>query len=153
MQRQSPAFTRRGFLIGSGATIGALAVGAYFGRRPFYRYMAGTVDGASAPGGLTDDHTLWFEISPDNQVTLFIPKVEMGQGIHTSMAQIGAEELEIAWNQVNVVQSGTAFGPGAGFGTGGDAGEYHGVLPQVVGSADQPVDVVVAAAEGVIDGG
>ena len=35
------------------------------------------------------------------------PKVEMGQGIHTAMAQIAAEELAIRWDQMTVQQGGT----------------------------------------------
>ena len=55
---------------------------------------------------------------PDNAVKLFIPKSEMGQGVHTALAQIAAEELEIEWQQLEVVQAGTGQGLDDGFGTG-----------------------------------
>ncbi len=112
--------TRRGFLIGLGATAGSLAVGVALGRNRFYRFMAGMLSsGEGAPGGLGDEPLAWFEISPENQVTIIVPKVEMGQGIHTAIGQIAAEELDIAWDQIKIVQGHTNLGPADSFGTGG----------------------------------
>ena len=39
------------------------------------------------------------------------PEAEMGQGIHTALGQVAAEELDIAWEQLNVISSGTHNGP------------------------------------------
>lgn len=111
--------TRRGFLIGLGAVGGGLAVGITLGRAPFYRFMASQLDGAAAPGSLPNEPTAWFEILPDNTVTVYVSKVEMGQGIHTSIAQIAAEELEVPWENVRVKQGSTKVGPADSFGTGG----------------------------------
>jgi len=49
----------------------------------------------------------WFEITLDNRVRLFLPKVEMGQGVHTGLAQIAADELEISWDQLEVLHAST----------------------------------------------
>ncbi|MDA0244587.1 MAG: molybdopterin-dependent oxidoreductase [Chloroflexi bacterium] len=111
--------TRRGFLIGLGATGVGLAVGVAVGRRPFYRFMAGILSEASPPGSLSTEPSVWFEITPANQVRLFVSKAEMGQGIHTAIAQIGAEELGIRWEQLEVVQGNTHRGPSDSNGTGG----------------------------------
>lgn len=110
--------TRRGFLIGLGATGAGLAIGIAAGRAPFYRFMAGQLDNASAPGSMTTEPWAWFEITPDNKIIMYVGKVEMGQGIHTAIAQIGAEELGIDWEQLEVRQASTHFGP-ADAGTGG----------------------------------
>ncbi len=112
--------SRRGFLIGLGATGAALTLGIQVGL-PYARLqIAGFLDGLGGPpGGVDAPPTAWFEITPDNRVRLFIPKIEMGQGIHTSLAQIGAEELEIDWEQVEVVQATTNSGLNDGTGTGG----------------------------------
>ncbi len=112
--------SRRGFLIGLGATGAAVALGIKVGL-PYARLqIAGFLDGLGGPpGGVDAPPTAWFEITADNKVRLFIPKIEMGQGVHTSLAQIGAEELEVAWEQVEVVQATTNSGLNDGSGTGG----------------------------------
>lgn len=113
--------TRRGFLIGAGAVAGSLAVGVIFGRAPFHRFVAQQLDNSAGPGGLASEPNLWIEISPDNRIRFYSAKVEMGQGIHTAVAQIGAEELEVAWEQVEVVQASTHVGPFDSTGTSGSA--------------------------------
>jgi len=42
----------------------------------------------------------WLQISPDDQVTIFLCKSEMGQGVHTAIPMIVADELEADWNKV-----------------------------------------------------
>ncbi len=42
----------------------------------------------------------WLQITPDNQVTILLCKSEMGQGVHTAIPMIVADELEADWNQV-----------------------------------------------------
>jgi len=111
--------SRREFLIAMGVTGGGLLLGVKVGL-PFARLkVAELFDSGSAPGGLDAEATAWFQITPDNTVKLFIPKSEMGQGVHTALAQIGAEELEIEWRQLQVVQAGTGQGLDDSFGTGG----------------------------------
>ena len=40
----------------------------------------------------------WIEVLPVLiRIRLFVPKAEMGQGTHTGLAQIAAEELEVPW--------------------------------------------------------
>lgn len=100
--------SRRGFLIGLGATGTALLLGVKVGVPAGRLRLAEFLDQSSAPGSISAAPTTWFAITPENQVRLFIPKIEMGQGIHTALGQIGAEELEIAWEQLQVVQASTA---------------------------------------------
>ncbi|MFB3120513.1 MAG: molybdopterin cofactor-binding domain-containing protein, partial [Stenotrophomonas maltophilia] len=54
---------------------------------------ADTAAGVFSPGP-------WLQITPDNQVTVLLCKSEMGQGIHTAIPMIVADELEADWNQV-----------------------------------------------------
>lgn len=42
-------------------------------------------------------------LTPDNRVVITIKHMEMGQGTYTGLATIVAEELDAAWNQVEVV--------------------------------------------------
>jgi isoquinoline 1-oxidoreductase beta subunit len=100
--------SRRGFLIGMAATGTALALGIPLGLPVLRRGIAGLTEGDA--GGFasgTLDPLVWIEIHPDESVRLFVPKAEMGQGIHTSLAQIAAEELEVRWGQLDVVHAST----------------------------------------------
>jgi isoquinoline 1-oxidoreductase subunit beta len=47
---------------------------------------------------------VWYEITPDNIVTTVIGSSEMGQGTHTALSMIIADELEADWKQVRVKQ-------------------------------------------------
>jgi isoquinoline 1-oxidoreductase beta subunit len=105
--------TRRQFLIGTGVLGGGAALGYFFGLPAVNLKMAELLDsGAGRPAsGLPTEPSLWIQVAPDNQVTFYIPKIEMGQGVHTALAQIMAEELGADWKDVRVVQADTARGP------------------------------------------
>jgi isoquinoline 1-oxidoreductase beta subunit len=47
----------------------------------------------------------WVKVSPDNTVTIEMCQAEMGQGIHTGLAMLLADEMDAAWNQVKLEQS------------------------------------------------
>ncbi len=110
--------SRREFLIAVGVAGGGLLLGTKAGL-PFARLkIAEVFESGAAPGGLEAEATAWFQITPENIVKIFIPKAEMGQGVHTALAQIAAEELEIDWQQLEVLQAGTGQGLDDSFGTG-----------------------------------
>jgi len=94
-------WTRRSF-IGAGAVAGIAAGGAL---------MVGI---AIRPGDRTDElakHvteggeqlvTTWVKIAPDNTVTAIIPHGEMGQGVHTALSAMLAEEMEADWDAMDI---------------------------------------------------
>jgi isoquinoline 1-oxidoreductase beta subunit len=47
---------------------------------------------------------VWLRIDRDGTVTVTAPKVEMGQGVRTSLPMILAEELDADWERIRVVQ-------------------------------------------------
>jgi len=55
-----------------------------------------------------DDESLfdvWLKISPDNTVTAIVPHAEMGQGVHTTLAMMLADELDANWSKVEIVEA------------------------------------------------
>lgn len=107
--------TRRGFLIGTGAAGAGLVLGVTLGRGGIHRFVAGQLAHVMSEGLIwpTSDPNAWFEITPDDIVHFNVIKLEMGQGIHTALTQIGADELGARWEQMDVRPSSTAFGPPA----------------------------------------
>ncbi len=104
-------------IFGGGMALGIPAGLPYLRRRAFQ-----FLSSASPPGGgLDGGPQLWFEFAEDNVLNIYVPKVEMGQGAHTALGQLGAEELEVSWQNVRVHQAGTLIGPVDSFGTGGSS--------------------------------
>lgn len=93
------SMTRRTFLKGSLAATGlTIAVSM----SPLgYRL----VNASQAKGALKGfKPNLWYEITPNNVVTLTIGSSEMGQGTHTALAMVLADELGADWKQIRVRQ-------------------------------------------------
>lgn len=100
--------SRRGFLIGLGAAAGTVALGVTFGLPPLRVRIAGMLENATIPSSAPKEPSAWFEILADSRIRLFLTKAEMGQGVHTALAQFAAEELGISLNDIEVVQATTA---------------------------------------------
>jgi len=66
---------------------------------------------ATLPGSLAVNRRLdqWLRFNPDRSVTVYTGKVEIGQGVITAMAQIAAEELDVALSRVRVVAGDTVL--------------------------------------------
>ena len=92
---------RRTWLIGTGAVVGgALGVGVLglIGRDQYFEHRARDITKPSLLAG-------WISIAPDDVVTVYIPHSDMGQGSHTALAMMAAEELDAAWSQVRAEQA------------------------------------------------
>lgn len=48
---------------------------------------------------------IWVSVNPNSQVTITVSESEMGQGVWTSLPMIIAEEMELDWTKVKVVQA------------------------------------------------
>lgn len=92
---QAPSVSRRSFLLGSGG----LALGLSFGLTQSELALAQT------PSAAGFGPNSWINIGLDGQVTLMSPASEMGQGTMTAMPLLLAEEMDLDWSQVTVVQA------------------------------------------------
>ena len=57
----------------------------------------------------------WVRINADGTVTLFTGKAELGQDIRTSVAMIGADELDVSLERIRVVTADTGQTPNEGY--------------------------------------
>ncbi len=69
----------------------------------------------------------WVAISPEGRVTAFFGKPDVGQGVDLAIAQIVAEELDVALESVDVVTADTALTCDQGGVSGSTAIEYGGI--------------------------
>ncbi len=93
-------WTRRSFITVGLLTGGALVVGVALrpGHRATKLAPLVTVDGEHLVNA-------WVKIGSDNTVTAIVPHAEMGQGVHTSLAQMLADELDADWEHVRVLEA------------------------------------------------
>ncbi|WP_339659357.1 molybdopterin cofactor-binding domain-containing protein [uncultured Polaribacter sp.] len=93
-------FSRRNFLKTSLLASGGLLIG--------FNLVAACKPNAIMPTDINklnfNDFNAFIKISDDGYVTIFSPNPEIGQGVKTSMPMIIAEELDVEWAKVTVVQ-------------------------------------------------
>lgn len=91
---------RRAFLIGGAALLGAGAFGLYYVDSSAAKRAKSLTLKEGEGGFLT-----WLKIAPDDTVTLYSPHIDFGQGSHTALAQMLADELDADWAKVKVEQA------------------------------------------------
>jgi isoquinoline 1-oxidoreductase beta subunit len=100
--------SRRGFLVMLGVGAAGLYAGVKLGTPPLRLRLAEFLEESGGPpSDIEAPPDAWFEILLDNTVNLYLPKSEMGQGVHTGLAQIAAEELELGLDQIQVLHAAT----------------------------------------------
>jgi len=91
---------RRMFLIGGVAVVGAGLFGISMADSSAAKSAAKLVGGKG-------DHVFatWLKIAEDDSITIYSPHTDIGQGSNTGLAQMLAEELDAAWDQVRIVSA------------------------------------------------
>jgi isoquinoline 1-oxidoreductase beta subunit len=93
--------SRRAFIVSGAAAAagaGALVIGVRM-HGPFHL-------GKSTAGTKAEDpFDAWIHVKADNTTELVFAQSEMGQGVYTALPMILAEEADIDWNRVQIVQS------------------------------------------------
>lgn len=93
---------RRGWLLGAAAASGALIVG--WGVLP-QRSRLGS-GALMLPGEGDIALNGWIKVTPEGAVVLAMPRSEMGQGVHTALPMLAAEELDVPLSAVRLEQAG-----------------------------------------------
>jgi CO/xanthine dehydrogenase Mo-binding subunit len=98
--------TRRAFLKGAGSLVVTFT---------FLPQRSWAAD-AAAPGKSVATNAVdgFIEIHPDNTVTIYSGKVDLGTGVRTAITQIAAEELDMPLTAVSVIQGDTLTTPDQG---------------------------------------
>jgi isoquinoline 1-oxidoreductase len=108
--RGAGASTRRAFLkVMGGGLVVAFVTRDLFGAP---RTMGVPLPGAAADGDVPPEGIgAWIQIAEDGAVTVYTGKVEIGQGIRTSLAQAVAEELRVPVDGIRLVMGDTELTP------------------------------------------
>jgi isoquinoline 1-oxidoreductase subunit beta len=93
---------RRTWLLSAAGAAGALVIG--WGALP-PRSRLGTA-GSMLPGETDVPLNGWIKIGADGSVTLAMPRSEMGQGVHTALPMLAAEELDVPLSAMRLEQAG-----------------------------------------------
>ena len=93
---------RRTLLIGGLNGAGALLIGWSLLPQRSRLGRADTLPPVAGQVGLNG----WIKIAADGQVQLAMPRSEMGQGVHTALAMLAAEELDVPLAKVQLVEAG-----------------------------------------------
>jgi ABC-type antimicrobial peptide transport system permease subunit len=128
--KTSAAISRRAFLATSAAAGGALVVGLTL-RGRLHHLSSDTSQ---------DPFNAWIRIHPDGQTQLVLNKSEMGQGVFTALPMILAEEAEIDFSRITVIQADNADG------TGGSGSVWEGYRPLRQAGAQVRETMIAAAA-------
>jgi len=92
---------RRHFLLAGIGTAGALLIG--WSLSPPRQRLLSSKPLSVVPGQVALNG--WVKVSADNTVTVVMSQAEMGQGAHTGLAMLLADEMDAAWDQIKLEQS------------------------------------------------
>ncbi|MGB3660168.1 MAG: molybdopterin cofactor-binding domain-containing protein, partial [Pseudolabrys sp.] len=84
---------------------------------------------APLPGPLNDNPVLdrWVTFPSAGKVTVLTGRVELGQGVLTAMAQIAADELDVAMGRITIRSGDTEKAPNEGYTAGSQSIQFGGV--------------------------
>ncbi|MFL0672710.1 MAG: molybdopterin cofactor-binding domain-containing protein [Erythrobacter sp.] len=91
---------RRAFLIGSALLVGGGAFGLYLAENSARNRAKALTEAGGGHNFLT-----WMKIAEDDTVTVYSPHIDFGQGTHTALGQMLADELDADWSRVVVEQA------------------------------------------------
>ena len=96
--------SRRAFLGSAAGAAGVALVIGFTLRERFY--FGKTAQAAENP------FDAWIHIKPDNSAEIVLAQSEMGQGVYTALPMLLADEADLDWERVTIVQSDHSRGTG-----------------------------------------
>jgi CO/xanthine dehydrogenase Mo-binding subunit len=133
---------RRQFLKNTGALVVAFSWGAP-------GVLAQQATRPNLPGSLNTNRMLdgWIRINANQTVTVFTGKCELGQGILTSLSQVAADELDVAYERIEIVSADTARTPNEGMTAGSLSVENSGTALRMACAEARQILLEMAAAK------
>ena len=107
--------------------------------------LAQAAAAGTKPALLPTELDSWIALAPNGAVTVFFGKIDGGQGTDLAMAQIVAEELDVAIRSVSVVQGDTARTVNQGGASGSTGVRFAGSALRVAGAEARRVLLMRAA--------
>jgi CO/xanthine dehydrogenase Mo-binding subunit len=115
--------SRRAFLSASGALIVAIVTPAEWANAAFAEG-----ESAAAAGLPREKLSSYISIERDGTVVAYYGKIDGGQGLETSVAQLVAEEVDVPWERVRVVMGDTGQCVNMGGSTAGNGLRQGGII-------------------------
>jgi isoquinoline 1-oxidoreductase beta subunit len=98
--KKKKGMVRRAFLVGSALLVGGGVFGVYWSDS-----SARARAKALTETGNDRNFLGWMKIAEDDTVTVYSPHIDFGQGTHTALGQMLADELDADWSKVMVEQA------------------------------------------------
>ncbi len=93
-------WSRRAFITTAVLAGGTLAIGIAIRPGDRRSKVAGLIAG--------EEETvlnIWVKIAPDNTITAIVPHADMGQGVHTTLTMMLADELDADWSAIKMIEA------------------------------------------------
>ncbi len=147
--RIDPTCSRREFLKSAGALVVSVAAPS-LAERAFAQgtaaALAPTMAASGRPALVPTELDAWIAVLPDGRVNAFFGKMDMGQSLEVAIAQIVADELDVAVDRVDVLMGDTATSCNQG-GASGSTGIFSGARPLRNAAAEARRILVAGAAQ------
>ncbi len=126
----------------------AAGAGLVIGVRLSAPFVAAQENERAAKKPPVNPFVAYVNVKPSGEISLIVAKSEMGQGIRTGLAMVLAEEAEVDWNSVSVVQADTRPDLYAHLGTGGSGSTMENFMPlRRAGATVRTLMITAAAAK------
>ena len=136
------SITRRDFVVRSTAAGAGFLIGVHF------TPAAAQENEKAKKKPRANPFDAFIHVQPDGTISLVVAKSEMGQGIRTGLAMVLAEEAEVDFNQVKVIQAETRPDIYPHLGTGGSGSTMENFTPlRQAGASVRQLMITAAAAK------
>jgi nicotinate dehydrogenase subunit B len=143
MTRMDRLFSRRSVLAGGGALVVSIGMPVTFDT---LLGINSAFAQASRPPLVPDQLSSYIAINADGSVSAFFGKMDMGQGLYVAIGQMVAEELDVAFERVQVLMADTRTSVNQG-GASGSTGIQHGGKQMRAAAAEARRVLIDMAAE------